>query len=123
MAAPRLRQPGFQGRRRLLAAAVERRYGDREGLATTLPAHHRLLQQDLALRVAGDADGQPAHEAHVDVGVDLQAELADVEVKGLVLVEDVYLRMRDGVEHVHHATGRAGRKLIQNCSAGGRYGQ
>ncbi|MEU7004839.1 CocE/NonD family hydrolase [Nonomuraea sp. NPDC046570] len=33
---------------------------------------------------------QPAHEAHVGVGVDLQVKLADVELEGLVLVEDVY---------------------------------
>ena len=46
------------------------------------------LEQDLAVGIAGDADGQPAHEAQVDVGVDLEAELADVEVEGLVLVED-----------------------------------
>ena len=82
----------------------------------------RLLQQDLALRVTGNVDGQPAHEAQVDVGVDLQAKLADIEVKGLVLVKDVYLRVRDGVEHARHATGQAGRKLIQNNSVDGRYG-
>ena len=46
-----------------------------------------LLQQDLAVGLAGDVDGQPAHEAEVDVGVDLEAELADVEVERLVLVE------------------------------------
>ena len=46
------------------------------------------LEQDLAVGVAGDADGQPAHEAEVDVGADLEAELADVEVERLVLVED-----------------------------------
>ena len=45
------------------------------------------LEQDLAVGIAGDADGQPAHEAQVDVGADLEAELADVEVERLVLVE------------------------------------
>src|SRR5215212_1295936 len=45
------------------------------------------LEEDLAIGIAGRADGQPAHEAHVDVGADLEAELADVEVQGLVLVE------------------------------------
>jgi hypothetical protein len=46
------------------------------------------LEEDLAVGVAGEADRQPAHEAHVDVGVDLEAELAHVEVERLVLVED-----------------------------------
>ena len=48
-----------------------------------------LLEQDLPLGLARDADRQPAHEAEVLVGVHLEAELADVEVERLVLVEDV----------------------------------
>ena len=46
------------------------------------------LEQDLPV-VAGSPHGQPAHEAEVGVGADLQTEHADVEVEGLVLVEDV----------------------------------
>jgi hypothetical protein len=56
----------------------------------------RLLQQDLPLGVAGHVDGQPAHEAQDDIGVDLQAELADVEVEGVALAEDVDLRVLAG---------------------------
>src|SRR4051795_7269516 len=64
-------------------------------LGRGLLAHRRrpgLLQQDAAVGVAGDVDGQPAHEAEVDVLPDLEPELADVEVQRLVLVEDVDLR-------------------------------
>jgi hypothetical protein len=50
-----------------------------------------LLQQELVLRVSGDVHRQPTHEAEVRVGVHLEAELADVEVDRLVLVEDVNL--------------------------------
>jgi hypothetical protein len=57
------------------------------------------LEQDLALRVAGHVDGQPAHEAEVDVAVHLEAELADVEVERLVLVEDEDLGHVDVGEH------------------------
>ena len=46
------------------------------------------VSEDLAGGVAGHADGQPTHEAQVDVGGDLEAELADVEVECRVLVED-----------------------------------
>jgi hypothetical protein len=45
------------------------------------------LEQDRPLGMAGHVDGQPAHEAEVDVAVDLEPELADVEVERLVLVE------------------------------------
>ena len=50
-----------------------------------------LLQQELALRLARHVDRQPAHEAEVGVGVHLEAELADVEVERLVLIEHVNL--------------------------------
>jgi hypothetical protein len=50
-----------------------------------------LLKQELVLGISGDVDGQPAHEAEVGVGVHLEAELADVEVERLVLIEDVNL--------------------------------
>jgi retinol dehydrogenase-14 len=52
----------------------------------------RDLEEDAAGGVPGDVDGQPAHEAEVDVLADLHAELADVEVQRLVLVGDVDLR-------------------------------
>ena len=38
--------------------------------------------------LARDADGEPAHEAEVDVVADLEAEVGRVEVERLVLVED-----------------------------------
>jgi len=37
---------------------------------------------------AGDPNREPAHEAELGVGGDLQTEYADVELDGLVLVED-----------------------------------
>ena len=46
------------------------------------------LEQDLADRVARHPHGEPAHEAEVEVGGDLEAERVDVEVEGFVLVED-----------------------------------
>ncbi|GAA3051091.1 hypothetical protein GCM10020000_35320 [Streptomyces olivoverticillatus] len=89
-------------------------------LLCRLLGHRRgagLLQQDLAARLTGHVDGQPPHEAQIGVGVDLQAELADVEVEGLVLVEDVYLRVRDGVEHALRLWRAQRRKLLRNCSS------
>src|SRR3954452_6556426 len=59
-----------------------------------LLAHRRRpgdLEQDAAGGVPGDVDRQPAHEAEVDVLADLHAQLADVEVQGLVLIGDVDL--------------------------------
>src|SRR5258705_779891 len=47
-----------------------------------------LLQEDLDVRVAPGAHRQPAEGTLLDVLSDLQPELVDVEVKGLVLVED-----------------------------------
>ena len=46
-----------------------------------------LLQQQLMVGLCREVDGQPTHEAEVGVGVQLEAELADVEVERLVLVE------------------------------------
>src|SRR5262245_40368236 len=74
-----------------------------------------LLEQDLAPGVAGDVDGQPAHEAEVLVGVDLEAELADVEVQRLVLVEDEEGVESRGLEHALEATRRRLVSLLQNC--------
>src|SRR5687767_4462653 len=48
----------------------------------------RLLQEDLDVGVPGDAHRQPAEGALLDVVAFLQPELIDVEVEGLVLVED-----------------------------------
>src|SRR5262245_32838770 len=64
-----------------------------------------LLEQDLAPGVAGDVDGQPAHEAEVLVGVDLEAELADVEVERLVLVEHEEGVESRGLEHAPKLRG------------------
>jgi hypothetical protein len=46
------------------------------------------LEEEVTLGVAGQRDGQPAHEPHVDVVGDLEADFAHVETEGLVLVED-----------------------------------
>jgi hypothetical protein len=45
--------------------------------------------------LVGEIDRQPAHEAEVGVGVQLEPELADVEVERLVLIEHVDLCMSD----------------------------
>src|SRR4051795_6857903 len=60
----------------------------RAGSPGALAGRQPVQPQARAVGLAGDVDGEPAHEAHVDVGVDLEAELADVEVQRLVLVED-----------------------------------
>jgi hypothetical protein len=39
--------------------------------------------------LVGMLDGEPAVVAVADVGVDFESELVDVELKGLVLIEDV----------------------------------
>src|SRR5205823_3787268 len=59
----------------------------------------RGLQQNLAVAIARHADGQPAHETEVLVRIDLEAELADIEVERLVLVENVKRRNCESVEH------------------------
>src|SRR5438105_5382043 len=59
----------------------------------------RLFQQDLPVMIARHADREPAHEAEILVGIDLEAQLADVEVECLVLVENVERRNRESVEH------------------------
>jgi len=81
-----------------LAAVVGREAGEAVApfVTRSRPGRRRVVHRRRpgfsrrsAVPLPRDADGQPAHEAHVDVGVDLEAELADVEVEGLVLVEDV----------------------------------
>ena len=74
------------------------------------------LQEQLVLGMAGDVDREPAHEAEIGVGVHLEAELADIEVERLVLVEDVNLRMGDVLDHAGEASPRERRPLLQNCS-------
>src|SRR6266480_2468073 len=61
----------------------------------------RGLQQDLAITIAWDTYGQPAHETEVLVGIDLEAKLADVELERLVLVENIERRNRECVEHLN----------------------
>src|SRR5688572_25235755 len=75
-----------------------------------------LLEQQLAVGLAGEVDREPAHEAEVGVGVDLEAELADVEVDRLVLIEHVDLCVSEFVWHGRDATPRAPAWLLQNCS-------
>ncbi len=58
------------------------------GLCVVLGAA-REVEQQLRVLLAGQRDGEPAHEAEVDVVAHLEAELAAVEVERLVLVEDV----------------------------------
>jgi hypothetical protein len=55
----------------------------------------RALEQDLAAGIAGHGHREPAHEPEVGVGLDLQAELVDVELQCLVLVEHEDLREID----------------------------
>src|ERR1700730_15892603 len=58
------------------------------------------LEHDLAIGVPRDADGQEAHETEILIRVDFQAECADVEVDGLVLIEHVDLRDSEAAKHV-----------------------
>src|SRR4029077_13959259 len=55
---------------------------------------------DLPIGITRDADGQEAHEAEILICVDFQAEFADVEVDGLILIEHVDLRDSEAAEHV-----------------------
>jgi len=63
------------------------------------PGRGGELEQYVAARIAGDPDGQPAHEAEVHVIADLQPKFADIEIQSLVLVENKDVRDVDGVEH------------------------
>src|SRR5439155_22223359 len=56
------------------------------------------LQQDLA-GIARHLHRPPAHEAQILIGVHFEAELADVEVERLVLVENVERRDQKSLEH------------------------
>ena len=81
----------------------------------------RPLEQDLPVRVAGHVDRQPAHETEVGVGVDLETELADVEVERLVLVGHVDLGDGECVQHAANArtphSPRASPKLLGRSHA------
>src|SRR5690606_17995256 len=46
------------------------------------------LEEDLAFGLTLGTHGQPPHGSEVDVGRDLEAQLADVEVESFFLVED-----------------------------------
>src|SRR5258708_39229096 len=48
-----------------------------------------LLEVDLDVGLAGDANGQPAVGPLLDVRADLEPELVDVKVESLLLVEDI----------------------------------
>ena len=65
------------------------------------PRH--VHQRDGDVRLAGDADGEPAEIAelgHGDVLAELDPELLGVEGESLVLVVDPDLRVRKLLEHV-----------------------
>src|SRR5690625_845840 len=63
----------------------------------------RDLQQDVPVGLAGRSDGEPTHEAHVHVGGHLEAEDVDVEVEGLLLVEDIDAVDADSGDHAANA--------------------
>src|SRR5262245_38677316 len=63
-----------------------------------------------------EVHGQPPHEAEVGVCVQLEAELADVEVERLVLIEHIDLCMSDLVWHEAQANPGGAPSLLQNCS-------
>src|SRR6267143_2695148 len=85
--------------KREAAAAFADRFADLGGGLLVHAGRGRDLEQDVAAGITGYPNRQPAHEAEVHVGADLEAELADVEVEGLLLVEDEYVRNVDCVEH------------------------
>src|SRR5438105_241631 len=76
----------------------------------------RLLEEDAAAVVAGDADREPAHESEIAVLDDLQSELADVKVESLLLIEYVDLRDRECLEHFRPPGGDAA-TLRAACAA------
>src|SRR5438067_4282319 len=120
----------LQGLGRLPAVAGEQGEPADGALADQLPdllagglvvgRRTRLLQVDLMRGVAGHAHRQPARGAGLDVAALLQAELVDVEVEGLVLVEDKDRGDGDVVEHAADAIGRSASPLFQNCSVAWR---
>jgi hypothetical protein len=63
----------------------------------------RDVEHDLGERLAGDADGEPAEAAAGEIGLDLQAELPDVEVERLLVIEDPDVCGGDRVEVFHGA--------------------
>src|SRR5690625_208074 len=67
------------------------------------PRRCRDLQQDVPVGLAGRGHGEPAHEAHLDVGGHLEAEVADVEVERGLLVEDVDAVDAESGDHVVNA--------------------
>src|SRR5215208_1642523 len=79
-----------------------------------------LLEEQLLIGLPGEVHGEPAHEAEVGIGVHLEAELPNVEVERLVLIEYVNLCMSDFVSHGDDATPRSAPSLLQNCSVWSR---
>jgi hypothetical protein len=73
-----------------------------------------LLEVDLDVGLARDADGQPALGPLFDVRADLKPELVDVEVERLLLVEDIN---RGDVELGEHRSF-----LLCACRCGRRSG-
>src|ERR1700682_3871041 len=71
-------------------------------LSSRLLVHSRRagqLEQDVASGLARNSDGQPSHGAEIHVSADLQAELPDIEIEGLVLVENKDAGQVDRVVH------------------------
>ena len=69
-----------------VAAALGDQFADRGG-GLLVVAHVGRRQHELGLGLAGDVHGEPAEWAELGVDADLEPELADVEVDGLVVVE------------------------------------
>ena len=79
------------------------------------------FEQDLAAGSPGTPTVSQRMKPRSMSLLDLQPELADVEVERLVLVEHVDLRERDRVEHATNSSGAAARlALLRNCSVASR---
>src|ERR1700694_2237349 len=63
------------------------------------PGRTGQLEKDVASGLARNSNGQPPHEAEIHVTADLQAKLPDIEVEGLVLVENEDAGQVDRVVH------------------------
>ena len=77
--------------RRHAQCALRDELADLLGRRLVVRRRSGLLQQQLPVGLTREVDGQPAHEAEVGVGVHFEAELPDVELERLVLVEYVNL--------------------------------
>jgi hypothetical protein len=96
--------------------ALGEQVADLGGDLVAVGGRARHFEVEVAVGRVREGDGEPAHEAEIGVGGDLEAELADVEIDRLFKVEDEHGVNADAVEHDLSLWGREGPALIQTCS-------